>query len=315
MNEPNFLILLTDQQRWDTIAAAGCHHVQTPNIDRLLRSGTNFKNAHSPNPICVPARHCLLTGKLGARHGFFSNAGDKIADDQLPTFPSVLAENGYYCGAIGKMHFKPTRTHHGYHELHLMEEIPASRDQDEYAQSLATAGHEHVQSLHGVRPLIYHEAQATELPEEEHGTFWVADRARNFIREHADDPFLLTCGFIHPHPPLALPVGWRERYAGRELPAAVEAVRHSPYPPVPHPLHGECAAEEDSRTFQEAYFAAITMVDEAVGRILGELEERGLRETTCVVFTSDHGEMLGDLGLYRSRAKKAVHTKDPFAFP
>ena len=107
MNQPpNILLLMTDQQRFDTIAAAGYPHMITPNLDRLAHEGCLFRSAYTPNPICVPARHHTLTGCTGRRHGFFGN-GNQPIDPAIPTLPRLLADAGYETRAIGKMHFQP----------------------------------------------------------------------------------------------------------------------------------------------------------------------------------------------------------------
>ncbi len=113
----NFLIVLTDQQRFDSIAAAGNPHMDTPNMDRLVNEGCLFPNAYSPNPICIPARHCLITGMTPKYHGFHDNDGSSIKDNGIPTIGRIFSENGWHTAAIGKSHFVPPTNHHGYDDL------------------------------------------------------------------------------------------------------------------------------------------------------------------------------------------------------
>jgi len=148
---PNILILLTDQQRFDTIAAAGYPHMITPNLDRLVREDCTFTRAYSPNPICVPARHCLLTGAPAHLHGYFQNAHAPIRDPNLPTLPRVFSDHGYHTALIGKGHFYPPTEPHGYQETHLMEELPRSVEEDAYLQFLAARGHSELRNIHGIR--------------------------------------------------------------------------------------------------------------------------------------------------------------------
>lgn len=297
--QPNILILFTDQQRFDTIAAAGYSHMKTPNLDRLIREGCLFTNAYSPNPVCVPARHSLITGQVCSAHGFFSNAGKAMIDDGLPTLPGMLAENDYFTAAVGKMHFRPFRNHNGFMEMHLMEEIPRHRGDDAYATYLAEQGYEDVRAIHGVRPLIYHEPQRAVMPEEHHGEAWVAKRAIEVLDREQDRPFFMMCGFIKPHPPFNIPDDWLHLYDGVDLPAAIPGPREEPYFTAESDWFGDNDTEEEKRAIRAAYYTSISFVDHQIGKILDYLEKRGILDDTVIIFTADHGEMLQDHGLYQ----------------
>ena len=295
---PNILLLHTDQQRFDTIAALGASHVRTPNLDRLVQRGTSFTRAYSSSPVCQPARHDLITGVSARHHGYFSNRKGPIADYRLPTIPRILSENGYQTLAVGKMHFWPQRMHHGFSHMFLMEELPNSREDDAYLQYLARHGFKNVRCQHGVRPLFYHTPQPSFVPEEHHGSSWVATKTIELMRRERQRPFFLFASWVGPHPPYYVPQHYLDLYRGAGVPtpcAPTETtIRQAPVSPEnPEP------GSERIRRIQEAYYAAITFIDTQVGRILDELEELGLEENTVVIFTSDHGEMLGDLGGYQ----------------
>ena len=133
----NVLLLLSDQQRYDTINAAGFPHMRTPNLDRLAREGVLFEQCHSTNPVCMACRHDLITGRPGRDHGYYTNLEDKPIDHyDTPTLPRIFSENGYRTAAVGKMHFYPAREHHGFGEMYLMEELPRRRQDDQYAMYL-----------------------------------------------------------------------------------------------------------------------------------------------------------------------------------
>ena len=124
--QPNILLITTDQQRYDTIAAMGYDYMYTPNLDRLVREGCSFPNAYSPNPVCMAARHNIITGLPARYHGFDDNYFDdnpKVIPYDLPTFPQLLSDAGYDTIAVGKMHFQPYRRHNGITKLELMDEI------------------------------------------------------------------------------------------------------------------------------------------------------------------------------------------------
>jgi arylsulfatase A-like enzyme len=178
---PNILLLITDQQRYDTIHAGGFSHMITPNMDRLAREGIYYENAYSPNPICMPARHNLLTGLPARYHGYPDNRWGVGLPLGIPTLPGILSDDGYETQTIGKNHFYPPRRHNGYERMQLMSEIPAFREQDDYAVYLKRVGLGNIRNIHGVRNLLYMMLQRSLIPEEHHGTTWVADRTIDFF--------------------------------------------------------------------------------------------------------------------------------------
>ncbi|MFI3212767.1 MAG: sulfatase-like hydrolase/transferase [Eubacteriales bacterium] len=297
--KPNVLVILSDQQRFDTIKVAGYPHMITPNLDKLVKEGCLYRNAYSSNPICMPARHDLLMGMPSAAHGFFSNCKDRpVADYRIPTLPRLFAENGYRTAAIGKMHFYPTRMHHGYSEMYLMEEIPKNRQDDAYASYLKEIGCEEIENLHGVRPYVYHEPQTAQVDLPNYETNWISDKVTDWIDNNGDHPFMLCVGYIKPHPPWDIPAEYQGIYQDKDIPKAIERSREFPNNPEFDPWYGDGDTEEEKRKIREAYYTAITLVDESVGKIIEHLRERGQLDNTLVIFTSDHGEMLQDKGYY-----------------
>lgn len=302
-DRPNILLITTDQQRYDTVSALGYPHMHTPNLDRLVQEGCAFRNAYSPNPVCMAARHNILTGLTARYHGFDDNYFDeaRAIPYNLPTFPQILTDGGEYDAiAIGKMHFQPCRRHNGFSRMELMEEIPRCRDDDDYALFLKQKGYSHIQSLHGVRHLLYMQPQQSFLPEECHGTRWVADRAISYIEENAGKrPFLAWVSFIAPHPPLDVPERFSNLYFGRTIPDAVES--ETPLSKLAQENSGiaDYPSSQYLRRFRELYYSAISYVDENIGRILDTLVKVGELDNTLIIFTSDHGEMLGDHGTYQ----------------
>lgn len=298
MKHTNVLILMTDQQRFDTIAAAGFPHMITPNLDRLAAMGTLFTCAHTSNPVCMAARHDLLTGQTGRAHGYFANSHRSIKDAALPTLPGIFSSAGYRTAAIGKCHHYPVRAHHGFAELHLMEEIPESRGEDQYALYLESEGLGEVQNIHGVRPHVYHIPQKAQMDGPHHGSAWVANRTLRWLEENGEEPFFLFCSWIHPHPPWDVPEEFRGAYADRALPKPVPVSRTWPEPAGFPEWFGDCDSEEQKRAIRAAYLESITCADHAIGRILDDLERRGRLDDTLILFFSDHGEMLQDKGYY-----------------
>jgi arylsulfatase A-like enzyme len=272
--------------------------MKTPNLDRLAQEGCVFSNAYSPNPVCMPARHYMMTGQSARLHGYYGNRHAPISDEGIPTIPQVLSDHGYNTAAIGKMHFYPPRRHHGFDEMHLMEEIPESRLADAYLQYLEEAGLGDIRDIHGVRPAIYHTPQKALMPEKDHGANWVAAKSIEWLEQNGDEPFFLMCGWIKPHPPWNLPEEWKDHYKDADLPEPLPFSREFPYLEEKSDWFGDNDSEELKREIREAYYSSISMVDAAVGRVVDCLERIGQLDNTFIIFTSDHGEMLQDKGLY-----------------
>ncbi len=295
--QPNVVLLFTDQQRHDTIRALGYDHMITPNLDRLVREGVAFTHACSTNPVCVPARHNLLTGLYSRHTGMWVN-NSAVIPRAVPRLPKILADNGYHCEVVGKMHFRPARTHHGFHRMQLMEELFRNPADDDYAQYLRSVGLGHVRNIHGIRNLLYRQPQRSLLPEQHHGTTWVGDRAAEVIRQNRNRPFFLWAGWIDPHPPFAPPDELADLYQGADLPEPT-AQEEDANPRLAHSRFGiDYRDPAKVRRIRELYYASITHVDKNIAKVLDALEEIGQLDNTLVIFTSDHGEMLGDNGAW-----------------
>lgn len=298
MSKPNVLILLADQQRFDTICAAGYPHMVTPNLDELLHDSTFYCNAYSGNPVCMPARHDLITGFPAREHGYYCNLDKSIRDYGTPTLPRIFSDHGYRTAAVGKMHFYPAREHHGFGEMFLMEELPERRQDDQYAGFLKDEGLEDVQNLHGVRPGIYHCPQRAQTDEAHHGSSWVAQKTVEWLRENNRHPFFLMCGFIQPHPPWNIPEECAHWYDGKPIPSPIPVSR-LPFEDASRPeWFGDSDTPEEKENIRKAYYTAVSMVDKNVGKILRYLKETNQYDNTLIIFTSDHGEMLQDKGYY-----------------
>ncbi|HUW55220.1 MAG TPA: sulfatase-like hydrolase/transferase [Planctomycetota bacterium] len=300
---PNVLLFFCDQLRRDALGAYGNEHVHTPNLDRLADGGRTYERAYTPVPVCIPARHSLLTGHRPKVHGYWSN-NEWPMDARVPTLPRILRDAGWITQAVGKMHFMPPRSHHGFERMQLMEETPTTREEDDYLLYLKSVGLGNVQHQHGVRHLLYQQPQRSLLPEEHTGNHWVADRTIEFLRANAGRPFFCWSSWIAPHPPYNTVDKWADFY---------DADRTAKMPmPLSHPdevlsehvrrmreLNDVDGGTDERRIrrlkrIKACYTAQVSHVDEQVGRILGALDELGLSDNTLVIFTADHGEMLGD---------------------
>lgn len=302
----NILFLMDDQHRGDWIHAAGAQWMITPNLDHLAREGVLFRRAYSSVPSCLGARAALLTGLSPWGHGGLGYT--PIPERFVHEKPRMFTEAGYRTHAIGKQHFTPQTNYHGYQTVELgepnysrMEHIP------EYEQWFAarTGGQSPYpgnKSGNDQRGAMHYA-----FDEKLHESNWTADRAIDFLRATPRDTnWFLKVSFHRPHAPLNAPKRWYDRYEGVEIPPPAVGKwargwygsQQTSFQKDPDATRGVVPAEELRET-RRSYAAAISFVDEQIGRILEALEQRGELENTLILFTSDHGDVMGDNLLYR----------------
>ncbi|MHB1356086.1 MAG: sulfatase family protein [Anaerolineae bacterium] len=304
---PNILFIFTDQQRGDTIHAGGNPVIRTTHLDRLCREGVRFSNAFTPSPECVPARCALITGKYPHHTGCFSNA------DPMPqasdTFMSALGAVGYRTHAIGKLHFTPhSHALRGLQSREYQEEIGGSVAEDDYLRYLQAAGYGHVYDPMGSRGEMYYIPQPAQMPARHHATNWVGERAEVFLREQdKQQPFFLWASFIHPHPPFSPPTPWNKLYRAALMPPPHEPADYAYLQTYINKVQNRYKYRDHGsdlnllRVMKAYYYACISFIDFQIGRMLNVLEETGQLDNTLILFSSDHGEYLGDYGCFGKR--------------
>ncbi len=294
---PNILWICTDQQRYDTISALGNPYIRTPNFVWLVETGIDFTHAYCQSPICTPSRASFLTGRYPSTvHGCIN--GNERWADAAPLVTKTLADAGYDCGLAGKLHLSGAhgriepRPDDGYRVFHWShhpgDDWPRGHD---YVEWLKDQGHDY--------NALY--AKLGHIPAELHQTTWCADRAIDFIREQHSGPWLFSFNCFDPHPPFDPPEEYVARFDIPRLPGPLfrpsdlEAQRR--LDPVVFQSKAAPPDTFDGKRHQARYWAQIELIDENVGRMLRALEETGQRESTLVMFMSDHGDMAGDHGL------------------
>jgi len=315
---PNILILFTDQHRHDALSCAGNGKIRTPNLDALATSGVRFTSACTPTPICVAARMSLITGHRMGRTRVPANHHLPGPRPELPTLMTLLSQEGYCTHAVGKMHFRGR--HYGLHRHERMEEGVQARIDDDYLMYLKKVGIR-TRYPHGLRDLLYFQPQTSGTPVEHSPNNWVADRAIAFLREHAryreEAPFLLWASWVAPHPPFAPVEPYDSMYDPGEMDLPVCAER--PATSLPSQARGHRARLDGAhldpdriRRIRALYYGQVSHIDDSVGRVIAELAALELEEDTVVLFTSDHGDMLGDHGLSQKNVPYEPSVRIPF---
>ena len=310
---PNILVLFTDQQRWDTMRAYGNSIIQTPNMDRLASSGVVFENNYTPAPLCTPARTCMASG-LSAGYGGCSGNNRATNVDSNDTIMSRLSAVGYHTQAIGKLHFanSPYEESYGFDGMIISEETrglrtaPTADDivYDDYDKFLIENG---MYGWDKPTEIGYNEIKpvANPLRKEFHITQWCGDETVEWLRSGrpADKPFFLFSSFVKPHVPYDCPRHLRNLYKPEDMPNPIHSEQDGTHknPYLQSYINGHefnLYSDLAAKRALCAYYANITFIDEQIGRILDELEAQGLAEDTLILFSSDHGDMMGDHGLW-----------------
>ena len=297
---PNIILIATDQHRSDCLGLAGHPVLQTPNLDFLGASGTFFRSAYAESPSCIPARRTLISGQAPSANGMVGFQ-EGVAWDPPQTIAGELSKAGYQCEMVGKMHLWPQRKRYGFHRMALADSTrgPNNDYLDWLSGEVPT---DRWAMAHGVSPNGWI-ARPTHLHETQTHTFWCISQAIEFLEKRDPEmPYFLYIGFIDPHPPLTPPGFYYDRYARQELPAPVIG---DWIDPDFRPRKGQDPEGPDTRAdlalddaamhdFRAGYYGLINHVDDQVGRLLQYLRDTTLLDETFMLFTSDHGEMLGD---------------------
>ncbi|MEK3883750.1 sulfatase-like hydrolase/transferase [Paenibacillus sp. PL2-23] len=294
--KPNILFITTDQQRADCLSIARSEHpVMTPHLDQLADEGVRFTRAYSDCPLCIPSRTTIMTGRTAYAHGVDTNGEFPIPEEKENTLPGRLTSAGYQTHAAGKMHFYPPRNRNGFERMRLLPE--------DYVNMLEGAGYGGMYRGHGLGGNEVHPTFSA-VPTEYTSTHWTVSESIDFLRQRDEgNPFFMWTSFEAPHPPFDPPERFVRLYDGVDIPdpiagdwtgaEAPEWVRHRRLSRKLDRL-----SEDVVRAARKHYYAMITHIDYELGRLFGELKGQGLWDNTIIIFTSDHGEMLGDHGLF-----------------
>ncbi len=314
---PNILLVTVDQWPGRLLGVAGHPVVQTPTLDQIAANGVRFARAYSECPICIPARRTLMTGANTRRHGdrVFGPVNRMPA---LPTLAQTFADAGYRCEAVGKLHVYPPRDRIGFHEVWLAEEgRPHLGTVDDHDLYLADRGFAGRQFLHGMNNNDYVH-RPWHLPEDCHVTNWATwQMCRVIKRRDPTRPSFWHLSYTHPHPPLTPLESYVDYYRRFDPPEAAFGAWSRDPATLPRALQmirgywrelrGEAMAEA-----RRAFYALCTHIDHQLRVVLGTLREEGVMERTLLMVVSDHGDMLGDHGLWAKRTFHEGSANVPF---
>ena len=303
---PNVLLIMVDQWPGNLLGIAGHPVIETPTIDHLASLGSYFPNAYSECPICIPARRSVMTGTTARVHGDRVFQPAAVMPDK-PTLAQTFRDAGYQATAVGKLHVYPQRDRIGFDDALLAEEGRANLGAvDDYEIYLAEQGYAGRQFEHGMCNNDYL-WRTWHLPEEHHVTNWTTREMVKVIkRRDPTRPAFWHLSYTHPHPPLTPLAQYFERYARREIPKPVQSNWSEKMDDLPYALKtvrdywpqlgGERLADA-----RRAFYAQCTHIDHQLRLVIGTLREEGLLDNTVIMLTGDHGDMLGDHGLYAKR--------------
>jgi len=311
-DRPNILFIMTDQQRGDCLGVDGHPCLQTPNMDAIAADGVRFRRAYSTCPVCIPARRSLMSGLHPASHGM---VGYKDGEEWNPpaTLPQLLRDAGYHTGLVGRnMHLYPHWKRYGFEEMVVAGNFDS--DYNEYLNRHLPEGGGYYGS--GVMHNDW-TARTWHMPEHLHQTHWTVNEALRFLRRSDPSrPWFLTVSFVSPHPPLVPPEFYFNRYLRADLPQPLMG-DWAEKPEFP----GGAPAVNSNRvdlkgevllSCRAAYYGLINHIDDEIRRLLSTEMRTYNRQNTLVVFTSDHGEMLGDHYLFRKSLPYEGAARIPF---
>ena len=310
---PNVLVVMADQLRRDALGCYGAW-APTPHLDALAARSAVFEHAVTNSPVCKPARFSLALGQYPHNHGLWSNGAMKLAPD-TPTWTSSVRDVGYGTSLFGKLHLRGAR------DLRTQESSIRSLGYDVVAETVGPRG-----CLRGMSHMVaaWEDAGVADafradlaerltndafvvrpspLPLDLYYDVWVPSTAIDHLaRLPADQPWCCTVSFGGPHEPFDTPEPYASRFLESEIPPPLPPLRRPDSAPVTtldaRGRPGQRMDPDRLRAIRADYAGAVALIDDQVGRLLRTVEERGDREHTIVVVTSDHGEMLGDHGLF-----------------
>lgn len=301
VQRPNILFIMADQMAAPLLPLYDPESViKMPHLSRLAAEGVVFESAYCPSPLCAPSRFSLVSGQLPSRIGAFDNAADFAAD--IPTYAHYLRNVGYRTALSGKMHFCGPDQLHGYEERLTSDIYPA-----DYGWAVNWDELE-------VRPSWYHNmssvlqagpsVRTNQIDHDEETVFKARQYLYDHVRNTPERPFCLTVSMTHPHDPYTIAAEYYDLYQDADIPMPRHPIAQADQDPHSQrllkviDLWDKPMTEEATRRARRAYFGSCSYVDAKIGELLKTLKDCALSDNTIIVFSGDHGDMLGERGLW-----------------
>jgi len=314
-DRPNIVLVFSDQHRADVMGCAGNPAAQTPNLDALAAEGVRFSRCNTNSPLCMPARVSLMSGQLVSTHGIWAN---NLVDTPRhgPSHVRNIRDAGYHTAMIGKSHLWANHKNDGHTKDHahilrdwgfdhiheLRDVIPSDRCRCYYADFLESRGRlEAYQDYSRVywRGIHAWDTPPCLLPTDEHIDIYCTSKAAEWVKAYdGSKPFYLQVCPTGPHTPFDSPRKYRARFDPEEMPPAIMDLPVDPVSPQVE-LRLRTSGLQNMTVSQDRvgrsnYYAKVALLDHGIGLVMQALQEKGLMDNTWIIYTSDHGEMLGD---------------------
>lgn len=297
--QPNILFIQTDQLAANVLKAYGGTVCKAPHLDRLAVEGVVFENAYCNFPLCAPSRFSMAAGLLASRIGAYDNAAE--FPSSVPTYAHYMRDLGYQTCLSGKMHFVGPDQLHGFEKRLTSDIYPSDFEwtADWSAKGFGGATGIEVFENSGVC------ARSVQIDYDEETTHKAVQELYDIARSDDARPFFLQVSYTHPHDPYLCTQEFWDLYEGDDIPPprvgfieAADNDAHSLRVLGQHGLAGNGLSDEAIMRARRAYLGSVTYIDDLVGKLVATLEHTGQAEDTVIVFCSDHGEMLGERGLW-----------------
>ncbi|MBT6414674.1 sulfatase family protein [Candidatus Puniceispirillum sp.] len=335
--KPNIVLIMTDQQRADTIAELGHPWMQTPNLDRLVKQGTSFTNCFVTSPVCVSSRASVFLGAYPHTTNVYTNF-----EIWQPNWVNWLAQAGYHCVNIGKMHINPYDAKGGFHQRFFVENKDRPLFLEDHERALYDEWDKALKA-HGLeKPSRYTRVRddrdaflknlgcfTWETDDDMHPDNFVGDTAIWWLEDRkADSPFFLQIGFPGPHPPYDPTDDFLALYKDTEFPHRAASQQEVAEQPKMHQqlrqsmvdfnidsvAWRENLTDEDIQRLHRYYSANVSMIDQKVGQIMDSLDKQGYLDNTIIIFCSDHADALGEHGHIQKWTMYDCVTRVPLVF-
>lgn len=299
-SRPNFLIIQADQLTARALRCYGGPVARTPHIDALAAGGVVFDSFYTNSPLCAPSRFTMMSGQLPSRIGAYDNAADFAAD--VPTFAHHLRAAGYQTALSGKMHFCGPDQLHGFEERLTTDIYPADYGwTPDWTRFAERPGWYHtMDSVTQAGPCT----RTNQIDFDDEVVFAARQKLFDMARARDERPFCLVVSMTHPHDPYTIPQTYWDRYTDEEIDLPRVSMPVEKLDPHSRRIRHVIGLEQQTPTMAQiraarrAYYGAISYVDDQVGLLMKTLEEARFAKDTIVMVTSDHGDMLGERGLW-----------------